>query len=76
MPSRFPRGSQQAGVSKRGSCQWFSVTHKSRYIGGDVDSHKAIAKKAEVAGQSLTVGNRSIGKRTHTRHNRATDAVW
>ena len=29
-----------------------------------------------VAGQSLTVGNRSIGKRTHTRHNRATDAVW
>ena len=43
-----------AGVTKLPDKVWFQVTHKGRYIGGDVDWHKAVAKKAEAAGQSLT----------------------
>mgnify|MGYP006250530269 CR=1 FL=1 len=43
-----------AGVTKLPDEVWFQVTHKGRYIGGDVDWHRAVAKKAEAAGQSLT----------------------
>ena len=43
-----------AGVTKLPGKVWFQVTHKGRYIGGDKDWHKAVAKKAEAAGQSLT----------------------
>ena len=43
-----------AGVTKLPDKVWFQVTHKGRYIGGDVDWHKAVAKKAEAAGQPLT----------------------
>ena len=49
------RRSAVAGVTKpRSNGKWFKVTHKGRYIGGAFDWHKAVAKKAEVAGQSLT----------------------
>ena len=43
-----------AGVTKLPDKVWFQVTHKGRYIGGDKDWHKAVAKKAEAADQSLT----------------------